>query len=170
MASQVLSGANNASYTNNTGQNVRLVINYMGNVTSMTWAGVTTTTAATTIGRSIPNTIASATNTEGGSSTTSTGTTGTLQGQIDPTGLVRRTAAQIQQRNAAQRAGQSVGSAAGAVIQLAPTTSSTSFSASTTVLITESNTLPTELMLANTQTFSAVCGAYNIVAIKEDGT
>jgi hypothetical protein len=29
MASQVLSGASNPSYTNNTGQNVRVVINYM---------------------------------------------------------------------------------------------------------------------------------------------
>ena len=51
MASQVLSGSSNVSYTNNTGQNVRIVINYMkaaaqtplGNkpyLISMSWAGV----------------------------------------------------------------------------------------------------------------------------------
>ena len=51
MASQVLSGSSNVSYTNNTGQNVRIVINYMkaavqtpGGITtyiiSMSWAGV----------------------------------------------------------------------------------------------------------------------------------
>ena len=33
MASQVLSGASNPSYTNNTGQNVRVVINYMAGTT-----------------------------------------------------------------------------------------------------------------------------------------
>jgi hypothetical protein len=37
MASQVLSGSANVSYTNNTGQNVRVVINYMANPTSMIW-------------------------------------------------------------------------------------------------------------------------------------
>ncbi len=51
MASQVLSGSSNVSYTNNTGQNVRIVINYMRSVQqqsgfntfsliSMSWAGV----------------------------------------------------------------------------------------------------------------------------------
>jgi hypothetical protein len=34
MASQVLSGSSNVSYTNNTGQNVRIVINYMIGTTS----------------------------------------------------------------------------------------------------------------------------------------
>lgn len=55
MASQVLSGATNASYTNNTGQNVRLIINYMANVTSMSWAGVNVTGDSTTIGKDIQN-------------------------------------------------------------------------------------------------------------------
>lgn len=43
MASQVLSGTGNVSYTNNTGQNVRLVINYIGFTgsysSSMSWTG-----------------------------------------------------------------------------------------------------------------------------------
>ena len=56
MASQVLSGTGNVSYTNNTGQNVRVVINYMasrrifdGNnnltnyIITISWAGVSAT-------------------------------------------------------------------------------------------------------------------------------
>jgi hypothetical protein len=39
MASQVLSGSSNVSYTNNTGQNVRIVINYMASPTSVSWTG-----------------------------------------------------------------------------------------------------------------------------------
>ena len=41
MASQILSGARNVSYTNDTGQNVRLVINHMSDVSQITWAGNT---------------------------------------------------------------------------------------------------------------------------------
>jgi len=45
MASQVLSGSSNVSYTNNTGQNVRIVINYMSKLRVfdplvLSWAGV----------------------------------------------------------------------------------------------------------------------------------
>lgn len=54
MASQVLSGTENVSYTNNTGQNVRIVINYMRSrfassqqTLSMSWAGVTISSTAT---------------------------------------------------------------------------------------------------------------------------
>lgn len=54
MASTVLSGSSNASYTNNTGQNVRIVINYMSNPTVITWAGVSVTaTSALAIGRNL---------------------------------------------------------------------------------------------------------------------
>lgn len=41
MASQILSGAKNVSYTNDTGQNVRLVINHLSDVSQITWAGNT---------------------------------------------------------------------------------------------------------------------------------
>lgn len=46
MASQVLSGSSNVSYTNNTGQNVRIVINFMSATEStggisLGWANVT---------------------------------------------------------------------------------------------------------------------------------
>ena len=102
MASQVLSGASNPSYTNNTGQNVRSVINYMASPTTVSWGGVSaSTTGASAIGRNIA-----------GIST--------------------------------------VGSANNA-------TGSTAFA------------LPTELMLSTSQTFTATCGAYNIVVIPEAG-
>jgi len=78
MASQVLNGASNPSYTNTTGQNVRVIFNFLRNPTSITWAGVS---ASSSLG-----------------------------------------------------------------------------------------TLPEEVMLAPNQSFSAVCGAFNIVIIKEDGT
>jgi hypothetical protein len=60
MASQVLSGSGNVSYTNNTGQNVRIVINYMAGVTSgggtaiiLSWAGVSVNSQLTAIGRNL---------------------------------------------------------------------------------------------------------------------
>lgn len=40
MASKVLSGTSNPSYTNDTGQNVRIVINYLDNPTSVTWENI----------------------------------------------------------------------------------------------------------------------------------
>ena len=78
MASQVFSGSSNPTYTNNTGKNVRVILNFLSNATSVNWAG------------------ASAVSTAG--------------------------------------------------------------------------PLPKQLMLAPNQTFSAVCGPYNIAVIKEDGT
>lgn len=45
MAATVLSGGSNPTYTNKTGQNVRLVILFMKSPTSVSWAGVTATTA-----------------------------------------------------------------------------------------------------------------------------
>jgi hypothetical protein len=55
MASQVLSGSSNVSYTNNTGQNVRIVINYMASPTSMSWTGGGSVTATNVlaIGRNL---------------------------------------------------------------------------------------------------------------------
>ena len=78
MASQVFSGSSNPNYFNNTGKNVRVIINFLSNATAVNWAGVS---AVSTVGP-----------------------------------------------------------------------------------------LPKEIMLTRNQTFSAVCGPYNIVVIKEDGT
>ena len=59
MASTVLSGTGNVTYTNSTGQNVRLVINYAsaypgGYGLTVTWAGASATAAyARAIGRNL---------------------------------------------------------------------------------------------------------------------
>lgn len=78
MASQVLSGTANPTYTNDTGKNVRIILNFLSNATAVNWAGVS------------------------------------------------------------------------AISSVGP--------------------LPKEIMLDNGKSFSAVCGPYNIVVIKEDGT
>ena len=52
MASQVLSGSGNVSYTNSTGQNVRLVINYLNigsDTCTLTFEGCTVTLPRTTV-------------------------------------------------------------------------------------------------------------------------
>lgn len=55
MASIVLTGASNPSYTNNTGQNVRVIINYVTALTQTVIAGVTNgaTGNPCTIGRNL---------------------------------------------------------------------------------------------------------------------
>ena len=78
MASQVLSGASNPTYSNNTGKNVRIILNFLSNATTVNWAGVSA--------------------------------------------------------------------------------------------VSSSGPLPSEIMLAPNQSFSATCGPYNIVVVKEDGT
>lgn len=45
MASQVLSGTANPTYTNNTGKNVRVILNFLSNATSVNWAGVSAVSA-----------------------------------------------------------------------------------------------------------------------------
>jgi len=46
MASQVFSGASNPSYRNNTGKNVRVILNFLSNATSVSWAGVSAISAS----------------------------------------------------------------------------------------------------------------------------
>lgn len=123
MASQVLSGSRNPSYTNNTGQNVRIVINYMNSSQGITlnWAGVSASAPnATAIGRNLAFHV-------GAGSETPT-TTGTLS--------IMANNMAIFESGAAQRVNEA---------------------------------LPTEIMLAPNQSFSASCNVYNIVVIREDG-
>lgn len=40
MASQILSGSSNPTYSNNTGQNVRVKLNFIQNPTNISWANV----------------------------------------------------------------------------------------------------------------------------------
>lgn len=119
MASQVLSGTGNVTYTNSTGQNVRIVINYMsGTNIALSWTsastgtGTASYTGAVTFGRN----LASSNYISGSGSYN-------FQNMY-------------------------------------------SSSASST-----NGSLPTELMLASSQTFSATGStSYNIVVIKEDGS
>jgi hypothetical protein len=60
MASQVFSGSGNFSYTNNTGQNVRVIINYCSNQQgsglariAMSWASVSISIQAIAFGRNL---------------------------------------------------------------------------------------------------------------------
>lgn len=116
MASQVLSGTSNVSYTNNTGQNVRVVINYMAGVSSqisLSWAGVSaSSTSVAAIGRNLAFN----------------------NGLFGSNGSLAT-------NNAASSEGSEGTNLA----------------------------LPTEIMLSAGQTFSATCGAYNIVIIPEGG-
>ncbi len=125
MASQVLSGSSNVSYTNNTGQNVRIVINYMAGATAtipstgqtygaitMSWAGVSAGGAIAAIGRNL------AFNNYEGAGITANNALGNAF--YNPANIY-------------------------------------------------DGALPTELMLSPGQTFSASCGAYNIVVIPEAG-
>ena len=131
MASQVLSGASDFTYTNNTGQNVRVVINFMqrlGGTSSLTirWAGVSVSATLFAIGRNLSYFSAN----EG---LTPTGST-----QV---GYTYATAGNA--FGAFPLSGRGVGAVGG---------------------------LPTEIMLAPGQTFSATgCNAYNIVVIPEEG-
>lgn len=134
MASQVLSGNSNVSYTNNTGQNVRVVINYMQGTISpdpdagylflyISWAGVSVnTTYVKAIGRNLAYSIG----------TLSVGSY--YQGSV----------------------GASL-SANNMVVENIPSAEVSNVA------------LPTELMLAPGQTFSATCGVYNVVVIPEAG-
>jgi len=124
MASQVLSGTGNVSYTNNTGQNVRIVINYMGSVSS-------------------PGSNPTITINWGGGGASVSGQTGVsyaIGRNLAFTALV---------------GGQSISAGLAANNGFLPPQTG--------------STLPTELMLAPGQTFSATCGAYNIVVIPEAG-
>lgn len=120
MASQVLSGSGSVSYTNNTGQNVRVVINLM--------SGTSTQGPGTIINPGI---------------TINWGPVGApLRIQTATAGFV----------------------AIGRNIAF-----SNDLTFGSNGLLPPGNALPTELMLAPGQIFSATCGLYNIVVIPEAG-
>ncbi len=133
MASQVLSGSSNVSYTNTTGQNVRVVINYMRGVSdgignfeiSMSWGGGSASgSSVLAIGRNLA--FSAGFRSSSGLSANTNPVTMTANNMCIHGGI----------------------SANGELTEAA---------------------LPTEIMLANGQTFSASCGAYNIVVIPENG-
>ena len=149
MATEILSGASNPSYTNNTGQNVRIIINFMQSAPSgavlpdtrrqhninISWAGITVSG-----GGLVPR--------EGFA----------IGKNVAYIALERTQFAGIFQSvyGTSQNAGISSPAGAGE-----PAGGASPFSIGLA--------LPTELMLAPNQRFTATCGAYNIVVIPENG-
>ena len=148
MASQVLSGTSNPSYTNNTGENVRVVINFMqgffkveppsnqggtSSTITLNWAGISVSNVlrneTLTIGRNLA--ISRLTR-----DTNETSLAGAPLNVSAINSVITTTALAAVGNNASGNGGVS---------------------------------LPTELMLAPGQTFSAVCGIHNIVVIPENG-
>lgn len=190
MASQVLSGAGNATYTNNTGQNVRLIINYMANVTSMTWAGVNVTASATTIGKDIQNITGEIRCLEKGNQTRNDGIlpganrvniwelrVGTRKPffyEFYNDRIAENTSGPTYDPNFVTGESTALNPLSIRVSALSGTagqnwrTGANFFYVPTTV--SRGGNFPVEIMLAPNQGYSAVCGAFNIVAIKEDGT
>ena len=127
MASTVLSGSSNVSYTNNTGQNVRVVINYMS-------GDPDPSTGYPYIYMSF-------------------GSSGTISAIVRAIG-----------RNLAFSTG--IGGGSGGIYAAI---SANNMAASDSPSGYEFNNvaLPTEVMLAAGQSFSATCGPYNIVVIPE---
>jgi hypothetical protein len=171
MASQVLSGASNPSYRNNTDQNVRIVINYMqgtapiaasGNpntgsfraavpsVITLNWAGVSASSALNAktlvIGRNLAFSQIFRDTAMGGTQSVFTGVLRDDRGNLVITdrGLVN-------------------------TFQAVGVNNSVSITAVGNNSNGEDVALPTELIIAPGQTFSAICGIHNIVIIPELG-
>jgi hypothetical protein len=149
MASQVFSGTNNFSYTNNTGQNARVIINYMtarlstNNVPliSFSWGGVSGSMSI-----AFPSTL----NADLRKFFTFTiGKNLAFRNVLNPGSLNIST----KQNNLYSNIDDLVFSD-GSVGQ---------------ILYPISGSLPTEILLSSNQTFSAVCGSYNILVIPEAG-
>jgi hypothetical protein len=159
MASEVRSGTSNPSYTNNTGQNVRIVINYMAlNQTftgteprtpgiTLTWAGVSVFAPLRAIGRNL-------------SFVSEQGTIQTdeyYENNLPSGGASRFTKFSVPVSNANSLTNRTtIGNAGG---------NNTQYFIDTPM----QGALPTELMISSGQTFSARCGVYNIVIIPEAG-
>jgi hypothetical protein len=162
MASQVLSGNSNPTYTNNTGQNVRIVINFMdstvnGDIT-MNWAGISISESDV---ESIGKNIACANAFYGDYFWSPF----TLWRWWFAKGYNLNPRATLSTQNAAIRL---------PVTEVEFTKTRRGFrrwlfSVDNISGFSLSVALPLEIFLAPGQTFSAICGAYNIVAIKEDG-
>lgn len=147
MASQVLSGTSDPSYTNNTGQNVRIVINYMA-----ASAGPQTFTGPRPSDYTQPFRIILR---WAGVSVTAS-TTNTFN-QDSSRNVFNSSILAIGRNIAFASKGSEL-----ILNNMAVTTPS-----GTGVYVTYA--LPTEIMLAPGQTFSATCGVYNIVVIPEAG-
>lgn len=166
MASQVLSGTSNPSYTNNTGQNVRLLMNYIADCTSMTWAGVTVT------GNSSVSKDIMKINGEVRAFKADHPNTTTLVANlvVDPTSPLT---ASNQQGFGYQNPSNTIQVNAPALLPINHSGSAgegrTPNAHYIPLTISPGGEFPTELVLADGEAFSALSGAFNILAIKEDG-
>lgn len=168
MASEVFSGSSNFSYKNNTGQNVRVVINYMaaslnaiardifgesdsrgrGRGIALTWAGVSINSTLLAIGRNLA--------------------TSYIDIENAPNTPVYATPQSRQLASIATYSSYGVVHNNNAIA--VPNIVEPSYGDLESGLkITGSGALPTEIMLRPGQTFSATCGVYNVVVIPENG-
>ncbi len=178
MASQVLSGASNPSYTNNTGQNVRIVINYMAGTT---FAPATFSPSRSGFGGPVLNTPTVPSTITINWAGVSVGTSSdqgniTIGRNLAYSQLFRDTASGGTQRVQVGeiRPGQpgfsdSLTDQGRAIFQAVGVNNSVALASATNNASGFVSSLPTELMLAPGQTFSAVCGVHNIVVIPENG-
>lgn len=144
MAAQILSGNSNVSYTNNTGQSVRIIINYMQGVASIPTGNPPTQSSSGTTGITL-----------------SWSATGGGSVSVNAPGALA-----IGRNLAFASAGGEDLFSAGSGISLV---GNNMVSYESGAAQRSNNGLPTEIMISNGQTFSAVCTAYNIVVIPEAG-
>lgn len=158
MASTVLSGAGNVSYTNSTGQNVRVLINFMQASSTYTLSNVSVLGSPTQT--SPPSLTGGATATSGLTFSWSATSGGTVS--VNAPGVL------AMGRNLAITTQSGLGDG---ITNLALTSSAHNMIPYETGAAQNTNNgLPTEIMLASGQTFSTSnCVAYNIVIIREDG-
>lgn len=166
MASQVLSGSSNPTYTNNTGQNVRIVINFMASTNSgeitMNWAGVSVTEGnIEAIGRN----LASGSGFYGDfgfSGFLPFGWWKKINQTFYPSSSLGTQNLSVRYPGASTTIDVDFGRRGWKrFFREGSSTEITSFSFAVA--------FPTEIFLAPGQTFSAICGVYNIVAIPEAG-
>lgn len=164
MSSQILSGSSNPSYTNNTGQNVRIVINFMYSTTedeiTLNWAGQSLTEGNI---EAIGKNIACASGFYG-----DFGWYGIYRGfawwKILSFPYSNSRATLSSQNVAIKYPSSEIEYGRRGIRRFFKENSSTDLAA-----FSFSIALPLELFLSPGQTFSAVCGSYNILVIKEDG-
>ena len=175
MASIVLSGARNPSYTNNTGQNVRLVLNHLSDVSQVTWAG---NTKIIDMGRPISKTRPAEPSSnilnvglfDGGGGGFKLYIEDGFEYRVVNTGTVV---------SLIYPGSPKTPFTAGPVINYSAkplgAVGNINYDFATEVAIYGSNSsskinsIPRTIFLSPGQSFSAICRAYNIVVIKEDG-
>lgn len=164
MASQILTGASNPSYTNNTGQNVRVVINYMNGNSSgeitLNWAGVSVTESNI---EAVGKNVACASAFYGDYFSVNK----KYWKWIKKTGFFPRSAVVAQ--NAAVRMPNPLADADFSSKKRFKQWLLDPANADELAGFSFAIAIPLEIFLAPNQTFSAICGVYNIVVIKEDG-